>query len=291
MRFARSAHARRLIGARVSSLAVCARSGDTLNPPATVSRGQQHVLHGDDVRHRGLPRLSPGSGAGGRKGDGGDRPARPGDEPFQGGQRSLEAGSRRAQRIRLRRAEPVRGDPGIAYGFPVAPAGSSTSRSRRCSRRGRRRTRKGARLQPPRFATRSRCVGYEKIETRAPDRIRLRSDCLEIDLGGIGKGYAVDRAIGVLKAAGIRHALVNAGSSSIAAIGAHPAGTGGRCASAPECPAARSCCSGTARYRPLSRTSRTRSSPASREILDPHTGAPAGSTHGGQRRRAERDGV
>jgi thiamine biosynthesis lipoprotein len=67
-----------------------------------------------------------------------------------------------------------------------------------------------------------RCVGYEKIETRAPDLIRLRSDCLEIDLGGIGKGYAVERAIGILKAAGIRHALINAGSSSIAAIGSPP---------------------------------------------------------------------
>ncbi len=67
-----------------------------------------------------------------------------------------------------------------------------------------------------------RCVGYENIEASAPDRIRLRSDCVEIDLGGIGKGYAVDRAIDVLKAAGIRHALINAGSSSIASIGTPP---------------------------------------------------------------------
>ena len=85
----------------------------------------------------------------------------------------------------------------------------------------------GARGRPrsrptPRSATARRCVGYEKIETSAPDRIRFRSDCVEIDLGGIGKGYAVDRAIAVLKAAGIRHALVNAGGSSIAAIGAPP---------------------------------------------------------------------
>ncbi len=66
------------------------------------------------------------------------------------------------------------------------------------------------------------CVGYEKIEIAAPDRIRLRSDCLDIDLGGIGKGYAVDRALAILKAAGIRDALVNAGSSSIASVGAPP---------------------------------------------------------------------
>ena len=67
-----------------------------------------------------------------------------------------------------------------------------------------------------------RCVGYEKIEVAAPDRIRLNSDCLELDLGGIGKGYAVDRALQVLRAAGIKDALVNGGSSSIAAIGAPP---------------------------------------------------------------------
>ena len=68
----------------------------------------------------------------------------------------------------------------------------------------------------------ARCVGYGKIETRAPGLVRLNSDCVEIDLGGIGKGYAVDRAIALLNAAGIRHAVVNAGSSSIAALGAPP---------------------------------------------------------------------
>lgn len=67
-----------------------------------------------------------------------------------------------------------------------------------------------------------RCVGYERIETRPPNRIRFHSDCLELDLGGIGKGYAVDKAIEVLRSAGIRHAVVNAGGSTIGAIGAPP---------------------------------------------------------------------
>lgn len=70
------------------------------------------------------------------------------------------------------------------------------------------------------------CVGYQKIEVEPPDRVRFRSGCLDVDLGGIGKGYAVDRAMAVLAAAGIRHALVNAGSSSIAAAG-HPPGREG----------------------------------------------------------------
>ena len=72
------------------------------------------------------------------------------------------------------------------------------------------------------IAAAARCVGYEKIEMQPPDRVRFTADCVDIDLGGIGKGYAVDRAIAVLKAAGLRHALVNAGGSSIAAIGAPP---------------------------------------------------------------------
>jgi thiamine biosynthesis lipoprotein ApbE len=70
------------------------------------------------------------------------------------------------------------------------------------------------------------CVGYQRIDLVAPDRIGFRSDCLEIDLGGIGKGYAVDRAMAMLEAAGIRHALINAGTSSIAAIGAPPGRSG-----------------------------------------------------------------
>ncbi len=72
------------------------------------------------------------------------------------------------------------------------------------------------------IAAAKRCVGYEKIETAEPDRIRFRTDCVEIDLGGIGKGYAVDRAIALLKSAGIRSAVVNGGGSSIASIGAPP---------------------------------------------------------------------
>jgi thiamine biosynthesis lipoprotein len=71
-----------------------------------------------------------------------------------------------------------------------------------------------------------RCVGFEKIETRGPDRVRLRSDCVEIDFGGIGKGYAVDRAMQILSASGITRAVVNAGSSSIAASGAPPGRAG-----------------------------------------------------------------
>src|ERR1700674_1059552 len=66
------------------------------------------------------------------------------------------------------------------------------------------------------------CVGYEKIELTPPDRISFRSSCLQLDLGAIGKGYAVDRAAEVLHSMGIRDALINAGGSTIFAMGAPP---------------------------------------------------------------------
>jgi thiamine biosynthesis lipoprotein len=66
------------------------------------------------------------------------------------------------------------------------------------------------------------CVGYEKIELTPPDQISFRSPCLQLDLGAIGKGYAVDRAAEVLRSLGIRDALINAGGSTILAMGSPP---------------------------------------------------------------------
>lgn len=66
------------------------------------------------------------------------------------------------------------------------------------------------------------CVGYQKIVVRPPDGIMLHADCMSLDLGAIGKGYAVDRAIEVLTAQGVGHAVVNAGGSTIKAIGSAP---------------------------------------------------------------------
>lgn len=66
------------------------------------------------------------------------------------------------------------------------------------------------------------CVGYEKVELIPPNRVSFRSPCLQLDLGAIGKGYAVDRAAEVLQSSRIRNALVNAGGSTILAIGSPP---------------------------------------------------------------------
>jgi thiamine biosynthesis lipoprotein len=80
----------------------------------------------------------------------------------------------------------------------------------------------GRRPSTEEIAAARACVGYGQIETSAPDRVRFKSGCAEIDLGGIGKGYAVDRAIAVLRSAGIQAALINGGGSSIGTIGAPP---------------------------------------------------------------------
>ncbi len=64
------------------------------------------------------------------------------------------------------------------------------------------------------------CVGYQKIELTPPDQITLRSSCMQLDLGAVGKGYAVDRAGEMLRSYGIRNALIDSGGSTILAMGA-----------------------------------------------------------------------
>src|SRR5215467_6552793 len=67
-----------------------------------------------------------------------------------------------------------------------------------------------------------RCVGYQKIELLPPDRIEFHSDCMRLDLGAIGKGYAVDLMVELLKERGIYRAYVDAGGSTIYALGTPP---------------------------------------------------------------------
>jgi hypothetical protein len=53
-------------------------------------------------------------------------------------------------------------------------------------------------------------------------RIRFDRAGVELDPGGIGKGYAVDRMVEILKKKGIRNALVAGSGSSIYGMGAPP---------------------------------------------------------------------
>jgi FAD:protein FMN transferase len=66
------------------------------------------------------------------------------------------------------------------------------------------------------------CVGYEKIELIPPDMVEFHSPCMRIDVGSIGKGYAVDRAVEILRTNGIQNGLVDAGQSTIYGMGAPP---------------------------------------------------------------------
>ena len=50
--------------------------------------------------------------------------------------------------------------------------------------------------------------------------------CLELDLGGIGKGYALDKALEILKDWSVENALVHAGTSTAIALGTAPDSAG-----------------------------------------------------------------
>lgn len=66
-------------------------------------------------------------------------------------------------------------------------------------------------------------IGYRHIRLNTAARtIRFDQPGIELDLGAIGKGYAVDRAVEVLRGEGITQALVSSGTSSIHALGSPP---------------------------------------------------------------------
>ena len=66
-------------------------------------------------------------------------------------------------------------------------------------------------------------IGYQHVHLDAARRtIHFDVSGMELDLGGIAKGYAVDRAADILRADGVTAALVSSGSSSIYALGSPP---------------------------------------------------------------------
>src|SRR5437763_1849994 len=70
-------------------------------------------------------------------------------------------------------------------------------------------------------------VGFDKVHLDPAARtVRFASPGVELDLGAIGKGYAVDRTVKVLREAGVETALVDAGSSTVYAVNAPPGKNG-----------------------------------------------------------------
>lgn len=66
-------------------------------------------------------------------------------------------------------------------------------------------------------------VGYQHVILNREDgTIFFDKAGVQLDLGGIAKGYAVDRAAAVLKRRGVTNALISAGGSTTYAMGAPP---------------------------------------------------------------------
>lgn len=57
-------------------------------------------------------------------------------------------------------------------------------------------------------------VGYDKVKVHGT-QLEFSDDGVKLDLGGVAKGYAVDRMIDVLKRRGIKAGLVNAGGDIV----------------------------------------------------------------------------
>ncbi|UCF42530.1 MAG: FAD:protein FMN transferase [Planctomycetota bacterium] len=68
-----------------------------------------------------------------------------------------------------------------------------------------------------------RCTGMGLLELDgAAVAVRLLGEAVKIDLGGVGKGYAVDKMAELLSEWGVDTALIHAGYSSVLALGSPP---------------------------------------------------------------------
>jgi len=62
-------------------------------------------------------------------------------------------------------------------------------------------------------------VGCDRVTVRRDSRTIALADGAALDFGGIGKGYAVDRALAILRAHGVTRAKIDFGSSSLGYLG------------------------------------------------------------------------
>lgn len=85
--------------------------------------------------------------------------------------------------------------------------------------------RRDGHVPPPRELKAARaCSGMRHVVLNATDRtVKYRRAGLELNLGGLGKGYALDEAADLLaRKWGVRSALLHGGGSSVRAIGTPP---------------------------------------------------------------------
>ncbi len=67
-------------------------------------------------------------------------------------------------------------------------------------------------------------VDYRKIELQNKNKVKLSDAEMRIDLGGIAKGYAADKVTEIMRAKGIKHAIINLGGN-VVTIGKKTDGT------------------------------------------------------------------
>jgi len=67
------------------------------------------------------------------------------------------------------------------------------------------------------------CVGMSRVRLQEADStVFFERDGIQIDLGAIGKGYAIDRAVETLRANAIESALIHGGTSTLYGLGSPP---------------------------------------------------------------------
>lgn len=81
----------------------------------------------------------------------------------------------------------------------------------------------GAMPAPEALAEARAAVGSQHLELDAANHtVRFTRPGMMIDLGSIGKGYALDRAAELLRESGIANALLHGGTSTVIGLGEHP---------------------------------------------------------------------
>lgn len=89
----------------------------------------------------------------------------------------------------------------------------------------------GERPDPARLAAARARVGIRAVSLDPIARtIRFPQAGMALDLGAIGKGYAIDRAVELLRQAGVAAALLHGGTSTAYGLGAPPGAAGWRVA-------------------------------------------------------------
>ncbi len=80
--------------------------------------------------------------------------------------------------------------------------------------------------EPDVFAAARACSGMAHVAIdNAASAVRFLRPGVSLDFGAAGKGYAIDRAVECLREAGVTHALLHGGTSSVHAIGTQENGT------------------------------------------------------------------